>query len=72
MSKKRPKLKRPGSQGVQDVLVSRPIHGKLKALAIERDMLIGGLATRILTAYLKALDAGTDWLEVRKASKGDE
>ncbi len=52
--------------------VATTTHERLKGLATDRKMLLGGLATLILEAYLKRLDAGEDWLEVAKAGKGGE
>lgn len=67
MSKKRPKTKRPD----KDLVVPTPIHARLKDLADKRvpRVFIGALTTAILEAYFKALDAGTDWLEVGKGDR---
>lgn len=51
--------------------VATTTHERLKLLATDRKMLLGGLATLVLEAYLNQLDAGTDWLKISKASKGD-
>ena len=68
MSKKATKQPRPDDQAIR---VLNQTHERLRTLAHERKTWLGGLATDIIEAYLDQLAEGTDWLEVRKAGKGD-
>lgn len=49
--------------------VAKRTHARLNMLKTKRGMTLGGLATRILDAYLKRLDQGVDWLMVDKGDR---